>query len=57
MSKTTPSTKPALRDELERNLIGSQTIKNLCANNAHFDHKQFVAKVIGTVMADEQLQK
>ena len=47
----------SFRDNLQKHLIGSPTLKELLANNARLDHEQFVAKVIGTIMGNVDLQK
>lgn len=47
----------SFRDDLQKNLIGSPTLKDLLTNNAKLGHGQFVAKVIGTVMGNQDLQK
>ena len=47
----------SFRDDLQKNLISSPTLKDLLTNNVRLSHEQFVAKAIGTVMGSEDLQK
>jgi phage RecT family recombinase len=51
-----PSNIRSFRDELQRNLTASPTLKDLLTNNAHIGHEKFIAKVVGTVMGNTTLR-
>lgn len=53
---TSIQTTRSFRDDLQKNLISSPTLKDLLTNNARLGHEQFVAKVMGTVMGNETLK-
>jgi phage RecT family recombinase len=49
--------KKKFKEELERLLLNSSSIKDLFIGNTKIDHKQFVSKILGTVMFNPDLQK
>ena len=49
--------KKPFREVLHKKLTDSPTLKSLFTNSVKLDYKQFIAKVIGTVMSNPALQK
>lgn len=45
------------KNELKAHLVGADGIKNILQNNQNLSHEVFVAKIIGTVMSNTDLQK